>query len=170
MPFTYPIYKLNYLGELQKKGMQYDAMPASEREAMRATLKISPMAPLLVYAGSLGEQYCLPEMLAFFRAVRQRRLIPVARHQHLSANLDPAARLLVTQWITPNQIPFMSLVARSSAGPGAVRTAVREAQAARREAEMMFIMEARLNAAGKVGLRPAAPPPPSDFYSTLPGK
>ena len=49
-------------------------------------------------------------------------------------------------------------------------SAVREAQAARREAEMMFIMEARLNAAGKVGPRPATPPPPSDFYPTLPGK
>jgi hypothetical protein len=34
----------------------------------------------------------------------------------------------------------------------------------------MFIMEARLNAAGKAGPRPAAPPPPSDFYPTLPGK
>jgi len=31
-------------------------------------------------------------------------------------------------------------------------------------------MEARLKAAGKVGPRPAAPPPPSDFYPTLPGK
>jgi len=31
-------------------------------------------------------------------------------------------------------------------------------------------MEARLNAAGKAGPKPATPPPPSDFYPTLPGK
>ena len=49
-------------------------------------------------------------------------------------------------------------------------SALRDAQAARREAEMMFIMEARLHAAGKVGPKPAAPTPPSDFYPTLPGK
>jgi hypothetical protein len=50
-------------------------------------------------------------------------------------------------------------------------SALRDAQVARREAEMMFIMEARLNAAGKVGPRPAGlvPPAPSDFYPTLPG-
>ena len=52
-------------------------------------------------------------------------------------------------------------------------SALRDAQIARREAEMMFIMEARMNAAGKVGPRPptpAASPAPSDFYPTLPGK
>jgi len=51
-------------------------------------------------------------------------------------------------------------------------SALRDAQSARREAEMMLIMEARLNAAGKVGPRPVTPPPPapSDFYPTLPGK
>jgi len=52
-------------------------------------------------------------------------------------------------------------------------SALRDAQAARREAEMMFIMEARMNAASKVGPKPAAPPAPpapSDFYPTSPGK
>jgi hypothetical protein len=52
-------------------------------------------------------------------------------------------------------------------------SALRDAQAARREAEMMFIMEARMSAAGKAGpadTKPAAPLPPSDFYPTLPGK
>jgi len=49
-------------------------------------------------------------------------------------------------------------------------SALRDAQSARREAEMMLIMEARLSAAGKAGPRPATPPAPSDFYPTLPGK
>ena len=49
-------------------------------------------------------------------------------------------------------------------------SALRDAQSARREAEMMLIVEARLSAAGKVGPRPATPPSPSDFYPTLPGK
>lgn len=48
--------------------------------------------------------------------------------------------------------------------------ALRDAQAARREAEMLYIFEARQHAAGKVGPRPVMPPAPSDFYPTLPGK
>jgi hypothetical protein len=52
-------------------------------------------------------------------------------------------------------------------------SALRDIQTARREAEVMFLMEARINAAGKVGPTPAAPATPaapSDFYPTLPGK
>lgn len=45
--------------------------------AARLELGISPSAPLLVYAGSLGEQYCLHEMLELFRAVIVR--LPEAR-------------------------------------------------------------------------------------------
>jgi hypothetical protein len=48
-------------------------------------------------------------------------------------------------------------------------SALRDAQSARREAEMLYIFEARSQAAGKVGPRPVTPPPPSDFYPTLPG-
>ena len=48
--------------------------------------------------------------------------------------------------------------------------AVRDAQAARREAEALFIYEARRNATDKVGPKPPAPQAPSDFYPTLPGK
>jgi hypothetical protein len=46
-------------------------------------------------------------------------------------------------------------------------SALARCQAARREAEMMFIMEARLNAAGKAGPKPPRRPP-SDFYPTCP--
>lgn len=68
---------------------------ASEREAMRAELKIPTMAPLLAYAGSLGHQYCLPEMLAFFRAVRQRR--PDSRLLLLTGATEEAEQLLAGQ-------------------------------------------------------------------------
>jgi glycosyltransferase involved in cell wall biosynthesis len=44
---------------------------ASRRQA-RQELGIDPAAPLLVYAGSLGEQYCFKEMLQLFEAVKRR--------------------------------------------------------------------------------------------------
>lgn len=43
------------------------------RLATRLELKIDATAPLLVYAGSLGDQYCLKEMLLLFEAVKHRR-------------------------------------------------------------------------------------------------
>ena len=51
-------------------------------------------------------------------------------------------------------------------------SALRDTQAARREAEMMFIMEARMTAAkdAPAGAKTAVPTPASDFYPTLPGK
>lgn len=43
------------------------------RRATRQELGIDSWVPLLVYAGSLGEQYCFNEMLHLFQAVRRRR-------------------------------------------------------------------------------------------------
>lgn len=48
-------------------------------------------------------------------------------------------------------------------------SALRDAQAERREAEMLYVFEARSAATGKVGPAPAAAPAPSDFYPALPG-
>ena len=48
-------------------------------------------------------------------------------------------------------------------------SALRDAQDARREAEMMFVMEARSQMARPVAA-PAAPAPASDFKPTLPGQ
>ncbi|MEO8312317.1 MAG: hypothetical protein ABI520_14190 [Caldimonas sp.] len=48
-------------------------------------------------------------------------------------------------------------------------SALRDTRSARREAEMLYIFEARSQAGGKVGPRPVTPPAPSDFYPTLPG-
>jgi len=45
----------------------------AERAAVRRELGIEDSAPVLVYAGSMGSQYCMPEMLEFFRLVRGRR-------------------------------------------------------------------------------------------------
>lgn len=42
------------------------------RESVRHSLGIGLNSPLIVYAGSLGGQYCLPEMLEFFTAVRRQ--------------------------------------------------------------------------------------------------
>jgi len=48
-------------------------------------------------------------------------------------------------------------------------SALRDAQDARREAEMMFVMEARSQAGKTAAAAPAAPAPASDFKPTLPG-
>lgn len=45
----------------------------ASRRATRQELGIDVAAPLLVYAGSLGQQYCLNEMFQLFEAVRRRR-------------------------------------------------------------------------------------------------
>jgi hypothetical protein len=49
-------------------------------------------------------------------------------------------------------------------------SALRDAQDARRSAEMLFIVEARSSAAGKARPKPASPAPASDFRPTLPGQ
>ncbi|HEV7575650.1 MAG TPA: hypothetical protein VGO85_06375 [Caldimonas sp.] len=48
-------------------------------------------------------------------------------------------------------------------------SAMRDAQLARREAEMLYVLEARSTVGAKPRVTPAAPVAPSDFYPTLPG-
>lgn len=48
---------------------QFSLREVNERALDRLELGIDPEAPLIVYAGSLGKQYCLPEMLELFRNV-----------------------------------------------------------------------------------------------------
>jgi len=48
--------------------------------------------------------------------------------------------------------------------------ALRDAREARREAEMLFVFEARQNGSPKPAPSRVAPAPASDFYPTLPGK
>lgn len=59
----------------------------ANRVAMRTQLGVPSTAPLIVYSGSLGSQYCLPEMLEFFKYVLLRRQ---DAHFLLLTN-DPAA-------------------------------------------------------------------------------
>ena len=56
------------------------------RSQVREQVGISDSAPLLVYAGSTGPQYCVVEMLQLFQAVRTRR--PEARMLVLSQSPD----------------------------------------------------------------------------------
>jgi len=44
-----------------------------ERDKVRTAMGVDLEAPLLVYAGSIGGQYCLPEMLAFYIKVLSQR-------------------------------------------------------------------------------------------------
>ena len=46
---------------------------AAERSGTRRELGFYDDSPVLVYAGSLGEQYCMNEMLALFAAIKRRR-------------------------------------------------------------------------------------------------
>lgn len=77
-----------------------------ERSAVREEIGVDEAAPLVVYAGSVGDQYCLPEMLDFFRRVHARRpdsrflLLtgsPAEALHHVSAQPDVAAACIVRQ-------------------------------------------------------------------------
>lgn len=52
---------------------RFALLDADSRARVRQRLGIDSDAPLIVYAGSLGDQYCLPEMLALFTRIHQRR-------------------------------------------------------------------------------------------------
>ncbi len=64
----------------------------ASRCGIRNALGIDPLAPLLVYAGSLGEQYCINEMLRLFETVKHRR--PDARLLILSGSPEVALAAL----------------------------------------------------------------------------
>lgn len=64
----------------------------ARRRAVRRELGVGDDAPLLVYAGSLGPQYCLDEMLSFYRAVRRHR--PDARFLILTGQRTDAESLI----------------------------------------------------------------------------
>lgn len=65
---------------------------ASSRAKTRQSLGIEGGAPLLVYAGSLGPQYCLPQMLQLFAHVHERR--PDSRLLILTGSPDAVAPAL----------------------------------------------------------------------------
>ena len=66
---------------------------AKERCVIRSGLDVDQNAPLLVYVGSLGEQYCLPEMLTLFLMILQRR--PESRFLILTGSPDLARSMIL---------------------------------------------------------------------------
>jgi len=68
-------------------------MSAERRIEQRRQLGLDPNSPLIVYAGSLGPQYCLLEMLRFLRAVRTRS--PETRLLILTQSVEYANGMLL---------------------------------------------------------------------------
>lgn len=52
---------------------RYRDLGAPDRARVKDALGIAPGAPLIVYCGSLGPKYCLLQMLAVFRGIRESR-------------------------------------------------------------------------------------------------
>lgn len=76
---------------------RFDPGSAATRSAVRRELGVHDSAPLLVYAGSIGAQYCIPEMVAVFAQVRARR--PDARFLLLTGSPEEATRELAAHGV-----------------------------------------------------------------------
>ncbi|MDV3503094.1 hypothetical protein [Marinobacter sp. M-5] len=100
----------------------------SERARIRRELRVDPEAPLIIYSGSLGEQYCLPEMLAFFRHVlayrSDTRLLFLTGSPEIAAreidNHDDLKLKIEIKSVEPDKVP--SIVASADLGLGLRRT------------------------------------------------
>jgi glycosyltransferase involved in cell wall biosynthesis len=95
-----------------------------ERDRTRQEVGIDPNAPLIVYAGSLGGQYCLPEMLTFFKNVIARRsdarlLLLTGAPQSAFAETDKHPELhgkIVVRSVSPDEVS--SFLASADLGLG----------------------------------------------------
>lgn len=86
---------------------------AAQRAQTRRELGLAVEAPLLVYAGSLGAQYCMEEMLRLFALIRERR--PDAHWLILTGSpeaVQPALgkhpqlqRSITTRAVSPQAVP-----------------------------------------------------------------
>ncbi|WP_319782069.1 glycosyltransferase [Oceanisphaera sp. IT1-181] len=83
------------------------------RSAMRATLGVARDTPLLVYAGSIGPQYCAAEMVRLFELVQEQRsdaqlLVltgsPDVMHKVMQAKPDLAAHVIIKR-VAANEVP-----------------------------------------------------------------
>lgn len=90
--------------------------PGNERTRLkvREELNVPAKAPLLVYAGSLGAQYCISEMFAIFAAVRLKLpgayfLVLTASPEQLTPFMedlaDEARALILTRRVAANMVP-----------------------------------------------------------------
>jgi hypothetical protein len=85
----------------------------SERESVRKSLRVPGDSMLLVYCGSVGDQYHPREMLDFFRHVRAFRsdakMLLLTGHEERARNEAQAARLdadsLIIRRVPPDEVP-----------------------------------------------------------------
>ena len=103
---------------------QFSLREANEITRTRLELGVDPTAPLLVYAGSLGGQYCLPEMLSLFRNVlvcrSDARLLlltgsPEVAVSELEKHTDLKEKIIV-RTVGPGEVP--SFLASADLGLG----------------------------------------------------
>ena len=73
----------------------FKPLDVNSRDEVRRRLGIDPGCPLLVYAGSIGPQYCVREMLTFFSYVRSR--LPTAHFLILTGSPEVVHRALIAQ-------------------------------------------------------------------------
>ncbi|MDA3876982.1 MAG: glycosyltransferase, partial [Halothiobacillus sp.] len=90
----------------------FKPVEASIRLQVRQKLMIAEDIPLLVYAGSMGSQYCLGEMLQLFSHVRQRRpdahlLILTGSPEWVTQELAAHQDIVVS--ITTLSVPFQAV-------------------------------------------------------------
>lgn len=92
---------------------QFHPFDSASRAHVRAQLGIPQNAPLLVYAGSIGPQYCLREMLLLFIKVHRRRpdakLLMLSNSPELisatSRELSVPSEAMVQTWVSPEKVP-----------------------------------------------------------------
>lgn len=87
-----PASKFHVVGNGRDPGV-FKPSNDERRDRMRAALRLDPSTPLLVYVGSMGPKYLLPEMLRLFRFVRARR----SDANFLVLSNDPSRVLSVVQ-------------------------------------------------------------------------
>lgn len=83
--------------------------PKESRLRIRTLLGVNHEAPLIVYAGSLGPQYCIENMIQFFTGVK--KYLPQAKFLVLSSQHDEFQKVLTNLNLSNDGIIFKTLSA-----------------------------------------------------------
>lgn len=118
-----PLERFHQVGN-GRDASRFTLLDAGNRSRVRHRLGIESDAPLLVYAGSLGEQYCLPEMLELFLNILRCRpharfLILTGSPEIAVAETDKHAELkgkVIVRSVSPDEVP--SFLASADLGLG----------------------------------------------------
>ena len=103
--------KFHVIGNSRDETLYYPH-GAEHRRKTRQSLGIDTAAPVLVYSGSIGDQYCIAEMRTLFEAVRRTRpdaslLVltgsPEAARQAFS--VGPEAGPMIVRRVAPSAVP-----------------------------------------------------------------